>query len=67
LRRLIILISSLLVSLGFAIIYFLPNNASHSEVSSFDYLAIITFFVIFSVLVSSIYTVIYSAIPLLAD
>lgn len=67
LRRSIILISSLLVSLGFAILYSLPNNASPNEISSFDYLAIVTFLIIYGVLVSSLYTVILSTVPLLAD
>jgi len=66
-RRFTILFSSVMISLGFVIIYILPNNISPAQVSSFDYFAIIIFLSLYSVLAGSLYTVLCSSVSLLAD
>jgi len=67
LRRVIILFSSVMISLSLIILYVLPNNISPAELSSFDYLAILTFLFLYSVLIGSVYAVLCSSVSLLAD
>jgi hypothetical protein len=66
-RRFTIVFSSVMIFIGFVIIYILPNNRSSEEVSAFDYFAIIIFLFLFSVLAGTLYTVLCSSVSLLAD
>lgn len=66
-RRTCILICTLLSTAGVVALYFLPNNSTSEEVNAGDYVVIIGFLILLSLMAGSMYTVLGSSITLLVD
>lgn len=66
-RRKIILLCPLLLLVGVVALYFLPNNQTEADITSFHYLVIVFFLIQLSLMVGSIFSVISSSLSLLVD
>ena len=66
-RRACILVCTSLSTAGVAALYFLPNNSSADEVNAWDYIVIVAFLLMLSLMAGSMYTVLGSSITLLVD
>jgi hypothetical protein len=66
-RRKCLLICTSLSAAGVAALYFLPNNATAEEVNAVDYVVVVIFLLMLSLLAGSMYTVLGSSITLLVD
>lgn len=66
-RRSCILICTSLSTAGVAALYFLPNNYTVEDVSAVDYVVVVVFLLMLSLMAGSMYTVLGSSITLLVD
>lgn len=66
-RRTSILLCTSLSTAGVTALYFLPNNSSSEQVNAGDYIVVVIFLILLSLMAGSMYTVLGSSISLLVD
>jgi ABC-type nitrate/sulfonate/bicarbonate transport system permease component len=66
-RRTLILMASMVVTIGLIALYSLPNNQSASDVNTLDFIVIVGFLIFLSMMTATTYTVLGSSTSLLSD